>query len=254
MRKWRVLLADDNKQFVGLLAEALGLEKDFEVVCMAYDGEEAIAGIEEYKPDLVVLDIIMPKLDGIAVQEKLQELPNRPKIVIFSALGKDYITRQTLKLGADGYFMKPFDTGILIKRLRRLMGETNEEQATRERQLTEEDLNRRISAIMHKLAVPPHLLGYKYLIYAIKSVACQRKMLENITYKLYPEIAQQFSSTPSRVERAMRNAIESTWDRCRVETMEEMFGYSVNANRDKPSNSGFIALVADKVMLDCKKQ
>jgi two-component system, response regulator, stage 0 sporulation protein A len=250
MHRWKVLLADDNRSFLDLLASRINLEEEFEVVCTAMDGEDALTGIAEFNPDVVVLDIIMPRLDGIAVQEKLQELPVKPKVVIFSALGMDYITRQALALGADAYFLKPFNLDVFIKRLRTLMGETREQQDSRSKRLSDEELDKRIAEMLHKLAVAPHLKGYRYLKEAIICVINDKGMLDSITYKIYPHVARQFSTTPTRVERAIRSAIENAWDRCRVETMEQVFGYSLDENKGKPSNSEFIAMLADKILLD----
>jgi two-component system response regulator (stage 0 sporulation protein A) len=250
MSRWKVLLADDNRSFLELLAARINAEEEFEVVCTAIDGEAALAGIAEYKPDVVVLDIIMPRLDGIAVQEKLQDMPLKPKIVIFSALGMDYITRQALALGADAYFLKPFNLDVFIRRLRTLLGETKEQQNYRSRKLSDEELDRRIAEMLHKLAVAPHLKGYRYLKQAIISVINEKGMLDSVTYKIYPAIAESFKTTPTRVERAIRSAIENAWDRCRVDTIEQVFGYSLDENKGKPSNSEFIAMIADKVLLD----
>lgn len=254
MPKWRVLVADDNRSFVELLASRINMEEDFEVVCTALDGEMALSSIEEHKPDIVVLDIIMPRMDGIAVQEKLCELDSRPKVVIFSALGMDYITRQALALGADAYFLKPFNLDVFIRRMRSMMGETREQLQSRNKKLSEEELDKRITELLHKLAVAPHLKGYRYLKQAIFCVINDKGMLESITYKIYPFVAEQFKTTPTRVERAIRSAIENAWDRCRVEAMEEVFGYTLNEDKGKPSNSEFIAMVADKVMLDKGQQ
>lgn len=250
MDRWKVMLADDNRSFLDLLASRINIEEEFEVVCTAADGEAALAGIAEHKPDIVVLDIIMPMLDGIAVQEKLNELPDKPKVVIFSALGMDYITRQALALGADAYFVKPFSLDVFIRRLRTLMGESREQQIQRSKKLTNEELDRNIAELLHKLAIAPHLKGYKYLKQAIISVINDKGMLDSITYKIYPLVAEMFDTTPTRVERAIRSSIENAWDRCRVETIEQIFGYSLDARKGKPSNSEFIAMIADRVILD----
>ena len=250
MGRWKVLLADDNKSFLDLLALRINAEEEFEVVCTAADGEAALSGIARYNPDIVILDIIMPRLDGIAVQEKLQELETRPRIVIFSALGMDYITRQALALGADAYFLKPFSLDLFIRRLRMLMGETKEQQRMRAQKLTDEELDRHITDMLHRLAVAPHLKGYRYLKQAIIAIIKEKGMLESVTYKIYPMIAEACNTTPTRVERAIRSAIENAWDRCRVDTIEQVFGYSLDEEKGKPSNSEFIAMVADKVMLD----
>jgi two-component system response regulator (stage 0 sporulation protein A) len=250
MPRWKVLLADDNKNFLDLLASRINAEEEFEVICTATDGEEALEWIAEYMPDVVVLDIIMPHLDGLAVQERLQELPFKPKVVIFSALGMDYVTRQALALGADAYFLKPFNLDVFIKRLRLLMGETREQQLFKNKKLSDEELDRRVAEMLHKLAVAPHLKGYRYLKRAITGVVNENGMLESITYKIYPSIAEMYDTTPMRVERAIRCTIENAWDRCRVDTIEQVFGYSFNEDKGKPSNSEFIAMIADKVLLE----
>lgn len=252
-RKWRVVIADDNRSFADMLADRMSLESDFEVVALAMDGEEALRVVAAQHPDLLVLDLILPRLDGIAVQERLSQWENPPRCVIISALGRDEVTHQVLAQGADWFFVKPFDMETFLRRVRSILGETEQEQARRENRVTEEEMDRRASDLLHRLAMPPHLLGYKYLKAAILHVALERKLLQNVTYELYPMIAQQFHTTPSRVERAMRNAIESAWNRCRVETIEELFGYSLSDDRDKPSNSNFIALLADRLQLDRRK-
>ena len=254
MHCWKVLVADDNISFLDMLVYHINEQDSFRVVCTAMDGEAALEGVLRYMPDVVVLDMIMPKMDGLAVQEKIAAAGIKPKIVIFSALGMDYITKQSLAMGADAYFIKPFNIDLFLKRLRMLMGESREELAAREQKTVEDDLEQRIGEMLHKLAVAPHLLGYKYLKSAILCVVKDRGMLEAITLKIYPEVARQHETTPSRVERAMRNAVENAWDRCRVETMEQVFGYSLDENKGKPSNSEFIAMIADKVLLDSSRR
>jgi two-component system, response regulator, stage 0 sporulation protein A len=250
MHRWKVMLADDNRSFLELLASRVNAEEDFEVICTAEDGEEALACIAQFKPDILVLDIIMPRLDGLAVQERLQDMPCKPKVVIFSALGMDHVTRQAIALGADAYFLKPFNLDVFIRRLRLLMGETREQQLEKSRKLSEEDLDRRITEMLHRLAVAPHLKGYRFLKQAILNVIGDRGILDSITYRIYPSIAEKFDTTPTRVERAIRCTIENAWDRCRVETIEQIFGNSFDENKGKPSNSEFIARIADKVIME----
>jgi two-component system response regulator (stage 0 sporulation protein A) len=254
MHPWKVMLADDNRSFLDLLSSRINAEEDFEVVCTAEDGEETLSCIAKYKPDILVLDIIMPRLDGLAVQERLRDMPDIPKIVIFSALGMDHITRQAIALGADAYFLKPFSLDVFIRRLRLLMGETREQQREKSRKLSEEDLDRRITDMLHALAVAPHLKGYRYLKQAILNVIYEKGILDSITHKIYPAIAEKFETTPTRVERAIRCTIENAWDRCRVETIEQIFGNSFDEDKGKPSNSEFIARIADKVLMEKGKE
>lgn len=250
MQRWKVLLADDNRSFIEMLSSRISAEDAFEVVGTASDGVETLEFIQQYAPDMVILDIIMPRLDGIAVQERLLELPIRPKVVIFTALGMDFVTRQAIALGADAYFLKPFNLDVFVKRLRFMMGESRDQMAQREKKLSDEELDDHVAEMLHKLAVAPHLKGYRYLKQAILSVIHDKGILDSITYKIYPVIAESFHTTPTRVERAIRSTIENAWDRCRVETIEQIFGYTLDEDKGKPSNSEFIAMIADKVLLE----
>lgn len=253
MQKIRVLLVDDNKEFVGLLREYLERQDDIEVAGVAYNGVEALEAIRELQPDVVVLDIIMPYLDGIGVLERLtkEELEKRPKIVMLTAFGQESITHRVVELGADYYILKPFDLNILTDRLRQLVGSESAPSkqpggVVRERDKSQDT---RVTTMMHELGIPAHIKGYLYLRDAIIMVVDRVDLLSKITKELYPAIAQKYLTTPSRVERAIRHAIEVAWDRGNMDFIQRVFGHTISQEKGKPTNSEFIAMVADRLRL-----
>ncbi|MGI5850959.1 MAG: sporulation transcription factor Spo0A [Caldicoprobacterales bacterium] len=265
-----VLVADDNKDFCAIINEFLGKQDDIEVVGVAHDGIEAIDMILELEPDVVVLDIIMPHLDGLGVLERLNEenLEIYPKIIVLSAVGQDKVTQRAIMLGADYYIVKPFDLGLLIRRIRELTNDTDSSYTSRASSMVVNNsklsyskpsaVNRNVSLeaeianIIHGIGVPAHIKGYQYLREAIMMVVNNVDLLSGITKELYPGIAEKFSTTPSRVERAIRHAIEVAWSRGRIETINKYFGYTIHDEKGKPTNGEFIAMVADKLRMQSK--
>lgn len=266
--KIRVLIADDNKEFCNILNDYLLNQKDIYVVGIAKDGLEALKLIDEKKPDLVVLDIIMPHLDGLGVLEKLNnaKVDFMPRIIILSAVGQDKITQRAISLGADYYVVKPFDMDVFIKRIRQMFNNTISSDETRKVIQVEDepnikfpvhesgsnDLECEITNIIHEIGVPAHIKGYMYLREAITMVVNNMELLSAVTKELYPSIARKFNTTPSRVERAIRHAIEVAWNRGQIETINRIFGYTIHNEKGKPTNSEFIAMVADKLRLQNK--
>ncbi len=263
MEKKKVLIADDNREFCEILSKFLLKEGDFEVIGIAKDGLEALDRIKEENPDILILDIIMPHLDGLGVLESLHKLnlEKMPKIVILSAVGQDKITQKAINLGADYYVVKPFDFKIFIKRLKQIVGKENENSESNEYiqipkvpNLSSADsaksLEAKITNIIHEIGVPAHIKGYLYLREAILMVIQNIDLLGAVTKELYPGIASKFNTTPSRVERAIRHAIEVAWTRGKIDTIDKIFGYTINNNKGKPTNSEFIAMVADKLRLE----
>ncbi|QXM06033.1 sporulation transcription factor Spo0A [Crassaminicella indica] len=264
MKNIRVLIADDNKDFCDILSEYLGKQEDLEIVGIAKDGLEAIDLVSNELPDVLVLDIIMPHLDGLGVLEKLasMNLKKFPKIIVLSAVGQDKITQRAIALGADYYVVKPFDFEIFIKRIRQLMGNVKfvPEKKSEFKDLLinptfsssgpTQSLEAEITNIIHEIGVPAHIKGYLYLREAISMVVENIEMLSAVTKELYPSIAKKFNTTPSRVERAIRHAIEVAWSRGKVDTINNLFGYTVHNDKGKPTNSEFIAMVADKLRIE----
>ena len=265
--KITVLIADDNQEFSKTLATYLGNEKDMEVVGIAKDGVEAIEQIKELLPDVAILDVIMPHLDGLGVLENINNsnIVKSPICIMLSAVGQDKITQKAIALGADYYVVKPFDIELLIKRIREIKNFKplpNNNFITREAPVRKyieisdnkspENLEALVTNIIHEVGVPAHIKGYQYLREAIMMVIKDIDVLNQITKSLYPQIAQRFDTTPSRVERAIRHAIEVAWGRGEQDMVENIFGYTVSASKGKPTNSEFIAMIADKLRLELK--
>ncbi|HOV78788.1 MAG TPA: sporulation transcription factor Spo0A [Bacillota bacterium] len=252
-RAIKLLIADDNREFCELLKEFITQQEDFDLLGVSYNGLEALQMIQESNPDVVVLDIIMPHLDGIGVLEKLvagNPGNNRPKIIMLTAFGQESVTQKAVELGADYYILKPFDFNVLATRIRQLADGVNVSQyITPSRP---KNLDVAVTNIIHEMGVPAHIKGYHYLRDAILMVINEVNLLGAVTKELYPMIAQKFQTTPSRVERAIRHAIELAWDRGNVEMMTKFFGYTINLERGKPTNSEFIAMVADKLRIETK--
>lgn len=252
--KLNVLLADDNKEFCEILQEYIDKQDDMNIIGVAYNGLEAVKLIEELNPDVVLLDIIMPHLDGIGVLEKLNgsSLSSRPKVIILTTLGQEFMTQRTVELGADYYILKPFDLDVLGTRIRQVIKGSVSNKGSLPVSAKSRNLDVEVTKIIHQMGVPAHIKGYQYLRDAILLVIDEVNLLGAVTKELYPMIAQKYMTTPSRVERAIRHAIELAWDRGNVEMMNKFFGYTINVERGKPTNSEFIAMIADKLRIGAK--
>ncbi len=265
MESTRVLIVDDNKRIVSILKDALEREHDMEVAGTASDGEEALRLISILRPDVVLLDLIMPKIDGLGVMERLKnrEMKHKPEIIVVSAVSQENVTENAFELGAAYYILKPFDNRVILSRIRALRQQLSVQDEKKENKVIStvfENRNRRlansleadVTDIIHEIGIPAHIKGYQYLRDAIIMSVGDTEMLGSITKVLYPTIAKRHKTTPSRVERAIRHAIEVAWSRGRVETIEELFGYTVSSGKGKPTNSEFVALIADKIRLEYK--
>lgn len=263
-KKIQLMIADDNKEFGDILCEFLNNQSDIEVIGVARDGLEAFDMITARSPDIVILDIIMPHLDGLGVLERINSiaLKKRPLFIILSAVGQDKITQRALAMGAEYYVVKPFDMEVLVSRIRQLkdmahshdvkpdyLGET---RFPSQYAPSQKNLEVEVTNIMHEIGVPAHIKGYQYLRDAIMMVVKDLDIINSITKQLYPTIAREYNTTPSRVERAIRHAIEVSWSRGQVDAIDSLFGYTINHGKGKPTNSEFIAMVADKLRLELK--
>ncbi|HHV72474.1 MAG TPA: sporulation transcription factor Spo0A [Clostridia bacterium] len=251
--KIKVLVADDNKDFCELLVENLNEQDDIEVVDVAHNGNDVLKIVAEKKPDVIILDIIMPHLDGIGVLERLNAmgLENRPKIIMLTAFGQENITQKIVELGADYYVLKPFDLNVLTDRIRQMVNSPTSTVPVVNQNKTR-NLDSEVTNIIHEIGVPAHIKGYQYLREAILMVIDEIELLGAVTKELYPMVAEKFGTTPSRVERAIRHAIEVAWNRGNVELINSLFGYTINLEKGKPTNSEFIAMIADKLRMDSK--
>lgn len=258
MEKIKIIIADDNLEFVSTFVKFLEEQEDMEVIATAKDGLEAYDKIVSMKPDVALLDVIMPHLDGIGVLEKLNKESVMPICIVLSAVGQDNITKKALSMGASYYMVKPFELDVLVKRIRELKNisrfpgnnfivkdnEIKQNYINIQNSKSKTDnLEALVTNIIHEVGVPAHIKGYQYLRDGIIMVVEDMDVLNQITKQLYPDLAKKHKTTPSRVERAIRHAIEVAWNRGEISTIENIFGYTVNANKGKPTNSEFIAMI-----------
>lgn len=257
-----VLIADDNLDLSKLLNEYISREKDMTVVGIVNDGANVVNKIIELKPDVVILDIIMPNLDGIGVLEKINELKleKRPSFIMLSAIGQDIFIQRAIALGAEYYMIKPFNTEILISRIKQIIPNKQLKQFTMpstklpvasmsENINTNQasHLEAEVTGLMREIGVPPHVIGYQYIREAIIRAIEDHRAYSSVTRTLYPAIAKKFSTTSQKVERSIRNAIECTWSRGNQKSIDAIFGPINGFVKEKPTNSEFIAILSDKI-------
>lgn len=265
MSKINVAIVDDNERMVALLENILSEDEEINIVGTGGDGAAAIDLIQEKQPDVVLLDLIMPKLDGLEVMQKVNkelEIKKKPDFIVISAIGQENITEDAFELGASYYIMKPFDNDVVLNKVHQtrrakrytnvhskysMIGETAGEYYPR-------SLENDVTNIIHEIGVPAHIKGYQYLRDAIIMAIENREVINSITKVLYPTIAKMNSTTSSRVERAIRHAIEVAWNRGKMDTINEVFGYTIHTGKGKPTNSEFIALISDKMRIEYKSR
>lgn len=259
--KIKIVVADDNRSLCQLLQDHLQSQEDIQVVGLAYNGVEAWEMIQAQEPDLVILDLVMPSLDGLGVLERINSRTTapRPKVIMLTAFGQESLTHQAMTLGVDYFILKPFDLEILSKRIRSLTQEVAVNQAPIPSSVSSVtsagsrvNLGAEVTSMMHQIGIPAHVKGYQYIRDAILMVVDDVSLLGAVTKELYPAIAKKYDTAPSRVERGIRHAIELAWERGHTETLKRIFGYSMNIERQKPTNSEFVALLADKLRVMTK--
>lgn len=260
MEKLNVAIADDNEKMLRLLGKIIESDEELNVVGTARDGEEAYNVIKTKEPDVVLLDIVMPKLDGLGVLDRVnhdKSIKKHPTFIMISAIGQEKITEDAFNLGADYYITKPFDNDMVINRIKHVKDSGNAEirkvnAYEKAEEYGERNLEADVTEIIHEIGVPAHIKGYQYLRDAIVMSVNDMDMLNSITKVLYPTIAKKYQTTSSRVERAIRHAIEVAWSRGKMDTIDEMFGYTIHNGKGKPTNSEFIALITDRIRLQYK--
>ena len=258
-----VAVVDDNEKIVQTICDELSKDNGIKVVGKAKNGEEAYDVIRKNNPDVVILDLIMPKMDGLSLMDKIHNdgtLIKSPFFIITSAISNESVIQDAFGFGAGYYMLKPFEIDMIVDRVKSAKSynrripenkkfvDANEDK----RQFMERNIESDVTAIIHDVGVPAHIKGYQYLREAIIMSVNDTEMLNSITKILYPTIAKKYQTTSSRVERAIRHAIEVAWNRGRMDTIDELFGYTINAEKGKPTNSEFIALIADKIRLEYK--
>ncbi len=252
MEKTRLLIIDDNESLVEVIKEYFSEVPNIEVSFTAKDGSEGINLIDTNKNnfDLILLDLIMPKKDGIAVLEHLKKTKINKKVIVLTSYNTQDIIRRVSELGATYLMLKPFELSDLEEKIKEIAKTTLKGETL---DLFNNNLQISITKTLHELGVPSHIKGYQYIREGITIVYKKPEMVGGITKELYPEIAKRYSSTGSRVERAIRHAIEVSWNRGNWDLMEEIFGHSVDIDKAKPTNSEFIVTIADKLRLEFNK-
>jgi len=257
----KLLIADDNVEFAASLKKSLENEPDLKVVGIAHDGHETIEMIRELKPDLVTLDIVMPNLDGIGVLKALHGFPHasRPYTIVITGAYKESIISMCMSGGADYYMLKPCDPSLLIERIRSICRPVqapqmplvkSEDSAKDDAKTLRRSIEINVTNMIHSVGVPANIKGYQYLRDAIIMAICEADLINAVTKQLYPRVASNHNTSPSRVERAIRHAIEVACMRGNEEVLYRLFGYTVSNSKGKPTNSEFIAMIADKLRLE----
>ncbi|MEG0874247.1 MAG: sporulation transcription factor Spo0A [Clostridiales bacterium] len=242
-----IIIADDNKNFSESLKQHLEFNEDFTVVGCAANGLETLEMTEELEPDVLIMELIMPCLDGLGVLSRLNSLPKKPKVIISTAMGQENMTQEAVRLGIDYFLLKPYDFQSMSMRIRQLVGMSN--TVLEPIAVAGKNFEVEVTNVLHQMGVPAHIKGYQYLRDGIVYVIEDTNLLGAITKELYPMIAKKYNTTASRVERAIRHGIELAWDRGNIELMNKYFGYTIDVERGKPTNSEFIAMIADKLKM-----
>ncbi len=248
MKKKKVLLGDAAEEFRALLSQAIEAEEDMEVVGSTAAGEELLRLAAEREPDVVVMDLVLTGVDGLEVLETLKE--GNARVLMLSSFAAGSLAEEAALRGADYFMLKPCRVSSVLERVRQLAGGC---AVRKEASMGQESLERQVTAIIHEIGVPAHIKGYQYLREAITLTVEDMEVINAVTKVLYPAVARRFNTTASRVERAIRHAIEVAWDRGDLETLQKYFGYTVSNAKGKPTNSEFIAMIADRISLQRKE-
>ena len=251
MEKLKVALIDDNIELVNMIKEYFSSNAKIRVVYEAHDGEEGLNLIKSKFDDIdvLLLDLIMPRKDGVSILEEMNELSLNKKVIVLTSYNTQDMIRRVSELGVNYFILKPFDLEELEKRILDV-GKVSDEPKSID--LLHQNLQISITNVLHELGVPSHIKGYQYIREAIMLAVENQDIINSITKTLYPTLAEKFNTTSSRVERAIRHAIEVAWNRGQIEMHDKIFGYTVNSNKGKPTNSEFIAMIADKLCMEDK--
>lgn len=261
LKKYKVIVADDDPIFADTIGRAIKQNDDFELLAILSDGREVLDMIRLSTPDAVVMNVNMPNVDGIGVLERVNPKENQgsPIFVVVSSMKGDKIAANCVDKGASYYMQKPLDPECLVERLRMFLDCDDDQNETGVgmnlaaiKKKPTPDVEMMVTNIIHEIGIPAHIKGYQYLRHAIMMVIDDLDIINSITKELYPTVAKDFNTTPSRVERAIRHAIEVAWDRGDTEVLNSFFGYTIANSKGKPTNSEFIAMIADRLRLEMK--
>lgn len=263
MNRINVAVVDDNEKILENICDTLTKDESINIIGKAKNGEEAFELIRKNSPDVVILDLIMPKMDGLSLMDKIYNdgaIIKPPFFIITSAISNEAVIQDAFGHGAGYYMLKPFETDMIVDRVKSAKNYNKKTPENKKivvagedrKQFMDRNIESDVTNIIHDVGVPAHIKGYQYLREAIIMCVNDTEMLNSITKILYPSIAKKFQTTASRVERAIRHAIEVAWNRGKMDTIDELFGYTINVEKGKPTNSEFIALIADKIRLEYK--
>ena len=262
-QKIRVMIVDDNIEYTKVLCKYINDDETIEIVGVSYDGMEALTMLTVAEPDVLILDMVMPNLDGIGVLERMRrvDVEKKPVIIVVSGMINDKLAESTIALGADYFMLKPVDFEVLADRIR-MFGRKTDEKPVREFKAKPDrvsvvpqqpkDIESMVTDVLHEIGIPAHIKGYQFLRYAIMLAVDHLDVINSVTKELYPTVASNFKTTSSRVERAIRHAIEIAWDRGDTDVLNSIFGYTIANSKGKPTNLEFIAMIADKLRLQIK--
>ena len=252
MERINILMIDDNINLIEMVKEYFKDNEDVNIAFEAHDGEEGINEITKNKDkiDLIILDLIMPNKDGIYVLNEMKKRGINKKVIVATSYNAAEVIREVSEFGVSYYILKPFDLSDLEKRIYDI---TKKENNNKNIDFYTSNLQVAITKMLHELGIPSHIKGYQYIREAVNIIFENPSVIGGITKELYPELAKKFNTTTSRVERAIRHAIEVSWNRGNLDFMEEIFGYSVDIDKAKPTNSEFMVTIADKLRLDFHK-
>ncbi len=252
MKKIKLLMIDDNMELIEAVSEYFNKNKEIEVTYKAYDGKDGFELLEREKDniDLVILDLIMPKKDGLYVLEQMKQKNIDKNIIVATSYNAMEVIREVSEYGVNYYILKPFDLEDLEEKILNICHKSLESKSI---DIKHNNLQVSITKILHELGIPSHIKGYQYIREGIGILYERPETIGGITKELYPELANKFDTTVSRVERAIRHAIEVSWNRGSWDLMEDIFGHSVDIDKAKPTNSEFIVTIADKLRLDNHK-
>lgn len=249
VEKIRLMMADDNQNLLRLLTDYFAEKEDIEVVAAVNDGSEIIEKVKTEHPDVLIMDIIMPRRDGFMALEDLAQIEEaqRPKVIVLTGLSRDDFIMRAIRLGAGYYMVKPFDMNALYSRIREICTERSVATADPAPKPLTKTTDEQITSLLLTIGIPAHIKGYQYLREAILMVVENHDIINRITKELYPGVAHKFDTTASKVERAMRHAIEVAWSRGRLESVNKMFGYKVFDAMDKPTNGECISCISELI-------
>lgn len=256
-----VAIGDDNERILEVLGELISSDKDLTLVGKANNGEDMYQIIKNKEPDVVLLDLIMPKMDGLSVMDEVNKNKNMkkyPHFIIITAVGQEKITEDAFRKGASYYIMKPFHNETILNQIKNFQPKIHQDNynikntVSNVKEVAPYDLEEQVTNMIHEIGIPAHIKGYHYLRDAIIMAVEDMDILNAVTKIMYPEVAKKHRTTSSRVERAIRHSIEVAWSRGKLDTLETLFGYTVSTGKGKPTNSEFIALIADYIRLEQK--